>query len=290
VRAFKVLDASDGSWRAGVYVDPFPRETKQGGAWMDGMLARGRRDPDPRQLAVLVTNASPPVAGAPALLSHDEVQTVFHEFGHLMHHCLTRAELRSQAGTQVAWDFVELPSQIMENWCWEREALDLFARHAQGGATIPDELLAALQRARTFRAASAMMRQLSFATVDLELHTRYEPSRDGDVVDFARRVMQPFTPAPLFEGYAMIASFEHLFGGLFGYAASYYSYKWAEVLEADAFGRFLREGLLEASVGGAFRDTILERGDEEDPEELFRAFMGRDPDPGALFVRLGLDG
>ncbi|HZO12954.1 MAG TPA: M3 family metallopeptidase [Polyangiaceae bacterium] len=288
VRAFKLLDANDGSWRAGIYVDPFPRESKQGGAWMDGLVARGRMEADRRQLAVLVSNVAPPIGGRDALLSHDEVQTMFHEFGHLMHHCLTKTELRSQAGTQVAWDFVELPSQIMENWCWERDALDLFARHVDSGAPIPDALLSSMQRARTYRAASAMMRQLSFATVDLKLHTEYDPKRDGDVFAYARTIMQAFSPTALPEDYAMIAAFEHLFGGLFGYAASYYSYKWAEVLDADAFTRFKREGLLERPVGRAFAESILERGDEEDPSELFQAFMGRAPDLTALLDRLGL--
>ena len=213
---------------------------------------------------------------------------MFLEFGHLMHHCLSRTELRSHAGTQVAWDFVELPSQILENWCWEREGLDLFARHVDSGEPIPEDLFDAMQRARTFRAASGQMRQLGFATVDLLLHSQYDPEKHGDVVAYCRNELQPFNPAPLPDDYAMIASFDHLFGSPVGYAAGYYSYKWAEVLDADAFTRFKREGLLNPEVGGAFRNAVLARGDEVDPAILFEDFMGRGPDPAALIERLGL--
>lgn len=288
VTAYRVLDQSDDAWLAVIYVDPFPRETKQGGAWMDGIVSRARDEDDSRQVAALVANMTPPVGGKDALLSHRDVETLFHEFGHILHHCLSRAALRSQAGTNVAWDFVELPSQIFENWCWEREALDLFARHHETGEPIPEDLYQAMKRARTFRAATAQMRQLGFAVADLALHTRFDPDRDGDATAYARRLLDEYSPDPLPESHAMITSFSHLFASPVGYSAGYYSYKWAEVLDADAFTRFRDEGLLNPKVGRAFRETILERGDEEDPAVLFRDFMGRDPKLGALLERLGI--
>ncbi|MSP26039.1 MAG: M3 family peptidase [Myxococcales bacterium] len=288
VQSFKVIDERDGAWLAGIHVDPFPREEKRGGAWMDGLLVRARDDADPRHLGVLITNVTPPTAGREAQLTHGEVETVFHELGHLMHHTLSRAAIKSQAGTRVAWDFVELPSQLFENWCWEREALDLFARHVDTGATVPDALLSALGRARTFRAASAQMRQLGMALADLRLHTDYDPAVDGEPIAFARAVLEDTSPAPLPPEHALMASFDHLFSDPTGYAAGYYSYKWAEVLDADAFGRFRREGIFNQAVGQAFRERILARGDEDDPAQLFRDFMGRDPELGPLLERLGL--
>jgi oligopeptidase A len=176
----------------------------------------------------------------------------------------------------------------MENWCWERESLDLFARHWETGAPIPDELFGNLRRARTFRAANAQMRQLGFGFVDLLLHTRYRPERDGDPVEYTRRILQEFSPAPLPPGHAMIAGFTHLFASPVGYGAGYYSYKWAEVLDADAFTRFRKNGIFSREIGGEFRAIILSRGDSEDPAELYRQFMGREPDPRALLERSGL--
>ncbi len=192
------------------------------------------------------------------------------------------------SGTNVAWDFVELPSQILENWTWEREALDLFARHYETGATIPDALYEKMIRARTYRAANAQMRQLGFATTDLRLHTTYDPAKDGDVVSFARKVMGEHSAVVYRDDYAMICGFTHLFASPVGYAAGYYSYKWAEVLDADAFTRFHREGVTNPTVGRAFRDAILARGDSEEPEALYERFMGRPPSLDALLERSGL--
>jgi len=288
VQTYRLLDES-GARLGAFYVDPYPRETKRDGAWMNGLVT-GRVGPagfEPH-LGLVCANVTPPLPERPALLNHREVETIFHEFGHLLHHLLSRVTVRSLGGTNVAWDFVELPSQIMENWCWERDALDLFARHWQTGETIPEPLLQAMRRARTFRAASAMMRQLGFCDVDLSLHTSYDPARDGDVVAFARQVMQRYSATALPPDYAMIAGFGHLFSHPVGYAAAYYSYKWAEVLDADAFDRFLAEGLFSRQVGEAFRRTVLEPGDSRDPADLYRAFRGRDPDVEPLLRRSGL--
>ncbi len=288
VQAYRVIDQADGSWLAGIYVDPHPRTTKRGGAWVHDLLTRGQSEPDRRQVGVLVANVAPPLEGEDALLTHGEVQTLFHELGHLMHHCLSRAALRSQAGLQVAWDFVELPSQLLENWCWEREALDQFARHVDTGQPIPPALYQAMTRARTHRAATHQMQQLGFAAVDLALHQSWDADRDGDPIRHARRLLAPFWPTALPEYHAAMASFDHLFGDPEGYAAGYYSYKWAEVLDADAFTRFRQAGVLDSETGLAFRRAILERGDEEDPEVLFRDFMGRGLELDALLQRLGL--
>jgi oligopeptidase A len=176
----------------------------------------------------------------------------------------------------------------MENWCWEREALDLFARHWETNERVPEDLFAKMKRARTFRSANAQMRQLGFGFVDLLLHVAYSPERDGDPVEYTRRVLQEFSPAPLPPRHAMIAAFTHLFADPVGYGAGYYSYKWAEVLDADAFTRFRTAGIFSREIGSEFRTNILSRGDSEDPAELYRRFMGRDPDPRALLERSGL--
>jgi oligopeptidase A len=280
-----------GAVLGGFYTDWFPRETKRGGAWMGAFLTgQPAGESWSPHVGLMCGNVTPPLNDRPALLSHRDVETVFHEFGHLLHHCLSRVEIRSLAGTSVAWDFVELPSQIMENWCWERPALDLFARHWKTHEPVPEALFDKVRRARTFRAANSQMRQLGFGVVDLCLHVQYDARQDGPALPYAARILQEFSPALLPEGYAMIAGFTHLFGDPVGYGAGYYSYKWAEVLDADAFTRFLREGIFSRETGLAFRRNILERGDSEEPAELFRQFMGRDPDPSALLRRLGLNG
>ncbi|MEO8027733.1 MAG: M3 family metallopeptidase [Bryobacteraceae bacterium] len=288
VRRYAIFDATNTDLHLGsFYADWYPRENKRGGAWMDSLIT-GYPDAGQAHLGLICGNLTPPVDGKPALLTHREVETIFHEFGHLLHHCLSRVEVRSLAGTSVPWDFVELPSQIMENWCWERAALDLFAKHYQTGAPIPEELFEKMVRAKNFRAANAQMRQLGFATVDLTLHREYDPARDGDVIAYARNLLQTFSSAPLPREHAMIAAFTHLFASPVAYGAGYYSYKWAEVLDADAFTRFKKEGVFSDRVGQEYRRRILEKGDSEDPADLYRSFMGRDPDPNALLERAGL--
>ncbi|HEX2094414.1 MAG TPA: M3 family metallopeptidase, partial [Longimicrobiaceae bacterium] len=283
VRFYEVHD-EEGGFLGGFYADWFPRETKRAGAWMSGLFTGGPEEEGwIPHLASLTGNVSPPEGERPALLTHREVQTVFHEFGHLLHHVLSRVEVRARGGTRVSRDWVELPSQIMENWTWEREALDLFARHWETGEPIPAALFRKMRAARNLMAATYQMRQLSFGTLDLSLHVLYDPGRDGDAVSYAQRVLERFAVRPEFARNHFVTGFSHIFAG--GYAAAYYSYLWAEVLDADAFTRFQREGLFNRETGRAFVDAVLSRGDGADPGELFRAFMGRDPDPAALLRR-----
>lgn len=287
VRYYRVEDAASGELLGGFYTDWFPRENKRAGAWMDSLIT-GNPDKGQPHLGLICGNLTPPVGDRPSLLTHREVETVFHEFGHLLHHTLSRVPVRTLAGTNVPWDFVELPSQIMENWCMEQEALHLFARHYQTGEAIPDALFKKMKRARTFRSANLQMRQLGFGMVDLKLHREYDPGKGADVIAYAREILADFSPAPLPPDYGMIASFTHLFSSPVGYGAGYYSYKWAEVLDADAFSRFRREGIFSTATGQEYRRQILERGDSEDAAQLYRCFMGRDPDANALLERLGL--
>ena len=285
---FYDIHGENGVHLGSFYADWFPRESKNGGAWMNSFITGGPRHKDGEEvfephLGLMVGNFSPPQADKPALLTHREVETTFHEFGHLLHHCLSKVEIPARAGTNVPRDWVELPSQIMENWTWERGALDLFARHYETGEPLPDELFGKMQAARTFMAANMQMRQLSFGTVDLALHIDYDPEADSDAVSFGQKVMEPFSIKPEFAHNSFLTGFTHVFAG--GYAAGYYSYKWSEVLDADAFSRFQNEGIFNRETGRDYVDAILSRGDSADAAELFREFMGRDPDVGALLRR-----
>ncbi|MBX2811916.1 MAG: M3 family metallopeptidase [Myxococcales bacterium] len=291
VRAFAVREVN--KTLGYFYVDLHPRDDKRAGAWMHGLSSGIVREGylDRPHIGLFAANVSRPVDGQPALLSHREVETLFHEFGHLLHHLLSRVAVRGQAGTRVAWDFVELPSQLLENWCWSKDALDLFARHHETNEPIPKDLFDKMHKARTFRSASAMMRQLGFAEVDLALHMDFEPSTGEEAVNALARytcaILEQFSPTPLYEGWAFINGFTHLFAAAVAYASGYYSYKWAEVLDADVFTQFAPQ-ILSSKVGGAFRTEILEKGDSAPPDVLFRSFMGRDPDMDALLVRSGL--
>lgn len=294
VRAYHMTD-EDGTALGSFYVDAHPRPTKRGGAWMNGLVTgrpgphgpAGARGWSPH-VAVVCANLTEPVGDAPALLTHREVETVFHEVGHLVHHMLSRVEVPSLGGTNVAWDFVELPSQIMENWCWERESLEHLARHHETGRPLPAPLIDRLCSARPHRAASAMMRQLGLATVDLVLHVDVDPTHEPDVLGRARAVQSEHAAAPLPHDYAMIASFGHLFAHPVGYAAGYYSYAWAEVLDADAFTRLSAEGPWSREAGRRFRAAILAQGNSRAPMELYVELMGREPSIEPLLRRSGL--
>jgi len=289
VKSYRIIDA-DGRHRGSFYSDLYPRASKRDGAWMNGLRVSSPSSIAKTHLAVLCANLAPPSANRPSLLNLREVTTLFHEFGHLLHHCLSRVEVRSLGGTNVAWDFVELPSQIMENWVWEEEAQQIFAQHYQTRAPMPRELFDKVLKSRNYRAANAMMRQLGFAHLDLALHMEFDPQVHGDVIAYARDILSQYTSIPVPTDYAMVASFTHLFGHPVGYGSGYYSYKWAEVLDADAFTRFKEEGVFSEKAASDFRTYILEAGNSVAPDELYRKFRGRDPRLSALLERSDLVG
>ncbi len=286
---YEVHDEESGEHLGSFYADWYPRESKRGGAWMDCLscgcppVEGAARLP---HLALMCGNMTRPVGDKPALLTHYEVETVFHEFGHLLHQVLSEVEVKSLAGCNVAWDFVELPSQINENWTWEPEAMDRYARHWQTGEPIPAGLRGKMLAARNHGAASFFMRQLSFGKLDLELHVHTERCLGRDVEELDREVLADYRMPGVEPGYSMLRAFTHIFDG--GYEAGYYSYKWAEVLEADAFSRFAKEGIFNPQTGRDFRRCILSRGNSRPAAELYRDFMHRDPDSGALLRRCGL--
>lgn len=288
VRFYDIFDAED-ELRGSFYLDLYAREHKQGGAWMDVCLGRRYRQDGSLQkpVAYLTCNFNGPVDGKPALFTHNEVVTLFHEFGHGIHHMLTRIDVAGVAGINgVAWDAVELPSQFLENWCWESEALAFISGHHETGEPLPADLLEKMLTARNFQAAMQMLRQLEFALFDFRLHREFDPANQEQIpalLSEVRSQVAVMTP-PAFNRFQH--SFSHIFAG--GYAAGYYSYKWAEVLSADAFSRFEEEGIFNPATGQSFLKNILEKGGSKEPMELFRAFRGREPKVDALLRHSGI--
>jgi oligopeptidase A len=287
VRFFEVRD-EHGELRGALYMDLYARAHKRGGAWMDDCVVRRRPVSGlQRPVAYLICNFAPPPAGRPSLLSHDEVMTLFHECGHALHHVLTLVDQADVSGIRgVPWDAVELPSQFMENWCWEREALDLIAGHWQNGARLPQDLLHKMQAARHFHAGLHLVRQLELSLFDFRLHHErrgHDPADIQRVLDEVRDEVAVVRPPPE-------NRFQHSFGHIFagGYAAGYYSYKWAEVLSADAFSRFEETGIFDAATGRRFMHAILEQGGARDPMELFISFRGRRPSVEPLLRHSGI--
>jgi oligopeptidase A len=287
VAFYRIRDAA-GELRGEFYLDLYARPHKRGGAWMDECISR-RRSAAGLQIPVayLTCNFSPPIGDKPALFTHDEVITLFHEFGHGLHHMLTRIDYAGVSGISgVAWDAVELPSQFMENWCWEREALDLFSGHFESAEKIPEALYQRMRQARTFQSAMQMIRQLEFAIFDLRIHRDYNQESGARIHDTLNAVREQVAviEVPAFNRFEN--GFTHIFGG--GYAAGYYSYKWAEVLSADAFSAFEENGIFCRDTGNKFLECILEQGGSRDPMELFREFRGREPSIDALLRHSGL--
>jgi len=270
------------------YLDPYARDHKRGGAWMDECRIRRRAAAGLQPPAAFLTcNFAPPLPGQPALLTHHEVLTLFHEFGHGLHHLLTRVDVAAVAGIHgVEWDAVELPSQFMENWCYERDTLRGFARHWQTGADLPDALLDKLRASRVFHSGLATVRQLEFALFDLRLHRDYDPAAGPRLLETLAQVRDEVSVLRPPEWHRFPHSFSHVFAG--GYAAGYYGYKWAEVLSADAFSAFEEEGLADPAVARRFRDTVLAQGGSRPAMELFVEFRGRTPSLEPLLRQSGL--
>lgn len=285
VKVFEVTDAS-GVHKALLYADFFPRASKRGGAWMTEF--RGQSivgGVEKRPFISIVTNFSKATASSPSLLTHDELVTFLHEFGHALHGILAEGRYASQTGTNVARDFVELPSQLMENWAFEPEWLNTFARHYETGETIAPELIDKMVKVKNFQSGYLQLRQLQFGILDMAWHSLHQEV-EGSVLDFEKKVLEASSVLPSVKGCCISSSFNHIFSG--GYSAGYYSYKWAEVLEADAFSLFKEKGIFSKEAADAFRECILTKGSTRDERELYREFRGHDPQIEALLEKLGI--
>lgn len=292
VKTFEVTEEATGRHIGLFYADFFPRASKRSGAWMTSFRDQGFYEWNAkpggaveRPHIAIVCNFTKPTANTPSLLNLDEVKTLFHEFGHALHGLLSECKYVSLGGTNVYWDFVELPSQIMENWVNEQEALGVFAKHYQTGEVIPQDLIQKIRKSSQYQAGYFAMRQLSFATLDMAWHAQ-DPALVTDALQFERAATAKTTLFKPVDGTSISSAFTHIFEG--GYSAGYYSYKWAEVLDADAFEYFKEKGIFNSDVAKSFRDNILSRGGSEDPMVLYKRFRGREPDPDALLRREGL--
>lgn len=288
VRFFDIFDAND-KLRGSFYLDLYAREHKRGGAWMDECRVRRINTDGELQspVAYLTCNFNRPVGDKPALFTHDEVVTLFHEFGHGIHHMLTQVETGSVSGINgVPWDAVELPSQFLENWCWEEDALAFISGHYETGEPLPKEMLDKMLAAKNFQSAMFILRQLEFGLFDFTLHTEFDPEVGPRVLETLAEVKSKVAVLPSLEWNRFSHSFSHIFAG--GYSAGYYSYLWAEVLSSDAFSRFEEEGIFNAETGKSFLNNILEMGGSEEPMELFKRFRGREPQIDALLRHAGI--
>lgn len=288
VRFFDIFDAT-GTLRGSFYLDLYAREHKRGGAWMDD--CRGRRITQSGELqtpvAYLTCNFNKPVGDKPALFTHDEVVTLFHEFGHGIHHMLTQVDAGAVSGINgVPWDAVELPSQFLENWCWEEEALSFISGHFETGEALPKEMLDKMLAAKNFQSAMFILRQLELGLFDFTLHTEYDPEVGARVLETLADVKSKVSVLPSLDWNRFSHSFGHIFAG--GYSAGYYSYLWAEVLSADAFSAFEEEGIFNTETGNRFLNNILEMGGSEEPMELFKRFRGREPQIDAMLRHAGI--
>ena len=286
VRTFEVFDEESKSFVGLFYTDFFPRTTKRGGAWMSGIKEQGMyQGKIERPHIMIVCNFTKPTKTKPSLLSLDEVLTLYHEFGHALHGLLSKVKYRDLSGTNVYWDFVELPSQIMENWVLEKECLDIFAYHYETGEKISNDLIQKIKAGDKFLGGMATLRQLSFALLDMAYHS-VDPNSVTDIPAFEAKYTDKTNLFPKIAGTSISTAFSHIFAG--GYSAGYYSYKWAEVLDADAFEFFQTSGIFNREVAKKFREFILEKGGTEHPMELYKRFRGQEPDVGALLRRTGL--
>jgi len=288
VRFFDLFD-ENGELRGSFYLDLYAREHKRGGAWMDDCVGQMRKVDGLLQkpVAYLTCNFNRPLAGKPALFTHNEVTTLFHEFGHGLHHMLTRIETPSVSGISgVPWDAVELPSQFMENWCWEPEALAFISGHYETGEPLPQELLDKMLAAKNYQAALFILRQLEFGLFDFRLHAEFDPIKGAQILEMLQEIKKQVSVVPSPSWGRFPHAFSHIFAG--GYAAGYYSYLWADVLAADAYSRFKEEGIFNRQTGQSFLDNILTRGGSEEPMVLFKRFRGREPQLDAMLKHYGI--